>query len=176
MLQTGNWWQVTINFEPFREKPPLFFWMQALSMSVFGVGEFAARLPNAICGIITLQVMYSIGLKWQNRSFAWAWVLLYIGSVLPHLYFKSGIIDPWFNLFIFLSVYHLFITVEQGDTGSLKHAAIAGFFSGLAILTKGPVGFLLLLLTFLVWWAFNRFKKPAKTLEVSSCLCINERW
>ncbi|MDC1221897.1 glycosyltransferase family 39 protein [Salibacteraceae bacterium] len=173
MLQTGNWWQVTINYEPFREKPPLFFWMQAISMSVFGVGEYAARFPNAICGIITLQVMFFIGLKWQNRSFAWAWVLLYIGSVLPHLYFKSGIIDPWFNLFIFLSVYHLFITVEHGDTGSLKHAAIAGLFSGLAILTKGPVGFLLLLLTFLVWWVFNRFKKPANWQSiVVFALCV----
>ena len=162
MLQTGNWRQVTINYEPFREKPPLFFWMQALSMAVFGVGEFAARLPNAICGIVTLQVMFSIGLKWQNRTFAWAWVLLYIGSVLPQLYFKSGIIDPWFNLFIFLSVYHLFITIEHIGDGALGHAALAGLFSGLAILTKGPVGFLLLLLTFLVWWVFNRFKKPAK--------------
>jgi len=161
MLQTGNWWQVTINYEPFREKPPLFFWMQALSMSLFGVGEFAARLPNAICGIITLQVMYSIGLKWQNKTFAWAWVLLYFGSVLPHLYFKSGIIDPWFNLFIFLSIYHLFITIDHSENGARKHAFFAGLFSGLAILTKGPVGFLLLLLTFLVWWIMNRLKKPA---------------
>lgn len=161
MLQTGNWWQVTINYEPFREKPPLFFWMQALSMALFGVGEFAARLPNALCGIITLQVIFSIGLKWQNRTFAWAWVLLYVGSFLPHLYFKSGIIDPWFNLFIFLSIYHLFITIEHAKNGFTKHSIYAGLFSGLAILTKGPVGFLLLFLTFMVWWSANQFKRPA---------------
>jgi len=101
MLLTGNWFQVQINFEPFWEKPPLFFWMQVLSMKAFGINEFAARFPNAICGIVTLQVLFSIGLKWQNRTFAWAWTLLYSGSILPFLYFKSGIIDPWFNLFIF---------------------------------------------------------------------------
>ena len=161
MLQTGNWWQVTINYEPFREKPPLFFWMQALSMTLFGVGEFAARLPNALCGIITLQVIFSIGLKWQNRTFAWAWVLLYVGSFLPHLYFKSGIIDPWFNLFIFLSIYHLFITIEHSKDGFTKHSIYSGLFSGLAILTNGPVGFLLLFLTFMVWWSATRFKRPA---------------
>ncbi|MEZ4720437.1 MAG: glycosyltransferase family 39 protein [Flavobacteriales bacterium] len=166
MLLTGNWWQVTINFEPFREKPPLFFWMQALSMSIFGVGEFAARLPNALCGILTLQVIYSIGSKWQNRTFGWIWALLYIGSFLPFLYFKSGIIDPWFNLFIFLSIYHLFLAVEHKPEGELKQSILAGAFSGLSILTKGPVGFLLLLLTFLVYWLFARFKKPAKASSI----------
>src|SRR3970040_833103 len=56
MLVSGNYSMVQINFEPFREKPPLFIWMQALSMNLFGINEFSARLPNAICGIITLPV------------------------------------------------------------------------------------------------------------------------
>ena len=30
MLVSGDWWRVQINFEPFWEKPPLFFWMQAI--------------------------------------------------------------------------------------------------------------------------------------------------
>ncbi|MDP4964998.1 MAG: glycosyltransferase family 39 protein, partial [Salibacteraceae bacterium] len=166
MLLTGNWFQVQINFEPFWEKPPLFFWMQVLSMKAFGINEFAARFPNAICGIVTLQVLFSIGLKWQNRTFAWAWTLLYSGSILPFLYFKSGIIDPWFNLFIFLSVYHLFLTLEFPQKGLLKNAAIAGLFSGLAILTKGPVGLLLAILTFFVWLIFNRFKKRFSILSI----------
>ena|ERR1019366_3898412 len=56
MLVTKNYFSVTINFQPFWEKPPLFIWMQALSMNIFGVSEFAARLPNAICGVITLLI------------------------------------------------------------------------------------------------------------------------
>jgi len=162
MLITQNWFQVQINFEPFWEKPPLFFWMQALSMKLFGVNEYAARFPNAIAGIVAIQVMYSIGKRWQGRDFGFLWALLYLGSFLPHLYFKSGIIDPWFNLFIFLSIYFLYLTIEHGQNKPHRNAMLAGVFSGLAILTKGPVGFLLLLLTFLVWWVFNRFKKPAK--------------
>lgn len=161
MLITQDWFRVHINFEPFWEKPPLFFWMQVACMKLFGVNEYAARLPNAICGIITLQVIFAIGESWRGRLFGWAWALLYLGSFLPHLYFKSGIIDPWFNLFIFLSIYFLFLTIEHPKKSELKYAALAGLFSGLAVLTKGPVGFLLLLLTFLVWWVFNRFKRPA---------------
>ena len=43
MLVTGDWMQPQIDFEPFWEKPPLFFWMQALSMTMLGVNELAAR-------------------------------------------------------------------------------------------------------------------------------------
>ncbi|HQV76137.1 MAG TPA: glycosyltransferase family 39 protein, partial [Flavobacteriales bacterium] len=104
MLVTGDWLQPQINYLPFHEKPPLFIWFQAVSMSAFGVNEFAARLPNAICGIVTLLVLFRIGTRIKNQTFGLLWVLAYIGSILPHLYFRSGIIDPWFNLFIFLGI------------------------------------------------------------------------
>jgi 4-amino-4-deoxy-L-arabinose transferase-like glycosyltransferase len=61
MIVTGDYSRVTINFLPFWEKPPLFLWMQALSMNIFGINEFAARLPNAIFGIITLVTLFIIG-------------------------------------------------------------------------------------------------------------------
>ncbi len=42
MIVTGDYLTVQINFEPFWEKPPLFIWMQVLSMKIFGINEFAA--------------------------------------------------------------------------------------------------------------------------------------
>jgi len=49
MIVTGDYNTVRIDFEPFWEKPPLFIWMQALSMKIFGINEFAAvfRMPFA---------------------------------------------------------------------------------------------------------------------------------
>ncbi|HMD68053.1 MAG TPA: glycosyltransferase family 39 protein, partial [Chitinivibrionales bacterium] len=69
MLVTHNFLQVQINFQPFWEKPPLFFWLQAASMTVFGVNEFAARFVNALCGIVTLLVVYRIGRSVFDRRF-----------------------------------------------------------------------------------------------------------
>jgi len=76
-------------------------------MKVFGVNEFAARFPNAIFGIITLVTLYLIGKKEKNSAFGLIWALLFFSSMLPHLYFKSGIIDPVFNYFIFTAIYFL---------------------------------------------------------------------
>ena len=115
MLETGSYLRPQINFEPFWEKPPLFMWFQAFSMHLFGIGDYAARFPNAVCGIATLLIIYHIGKKLHTPTFGWLWVLSYLGSILPHLYFRSGIIDPWFNLFIFLSLVFL---IKSGGENS----------------------------------------------------------
>src|SRR4249920_2672941 len=82
MLATGNFTRVQIDYQPFWEKPPLFFWLQAASMSVFGVNEFAARFPNAVIGIITLITFFLIGRKLYDEKFGMLWVLSMLGSFL----------------------------------------------------------------------------------------------
>ncbi len=174
MIVTGDYLNVQINYQPFWEKPPLFIWMQVLSMKLFGINEFAARFPNAIGGIITLLVIYRIGKKINDSRMGLLWVLVYVGSLLPLFYFKSGIIDPWFNLFIFLGIYfatlYLQAASHKPQAASHKPQASsckspnpqilkspnpqifsAGLFIGLAILTKGPVGFLIFGLTAFVF-------------------------
>lgn len=156
MLVSGDFQKVQINFQPFMEKPPLFFWLQAISMKIFGINEFAARFPNAIIGIITLLFVFNIGKKWYGTKFAYFWVLMVTGSLTPHLYFKTGIIDPLYNLFIFSAIYQLFLYTQEK---SAKHANLLGLFLGLAIITKGPVAVVVLVLCFLVYWAIFRFKQ-----------------
>lgn len=155
MLITGNFRLVQVNFEPFWEKPPLFFWLQALSMKVFGVNEFAARLPNAIIGIISLHCVHHFGKKYLSETTARWWVLLYLTSITPHFYFHSGIIDPLFNLLIFTSIVQLYIAKQSNQNQSWVYA---GLLLGLAILTKGPVAGLIVLLVLMVIWVRNGFK------------------
>src|ERR1041385_947023 len=61
MVVTKNYTTVQIDFLPFWEKPPLFIWMQAASMHIFANIDFAARFPNAVCGAVTLLVIYILG-------------------------------------------------------------------------------------------------------------------
>ena len=154
MLITRGFLHVQINYHPFYEKPPLFIWMQALSMMLFGVNEFAARFPNALCGILTLIVLFFIGKKEFSSRFGWWWMWAYAGSILPQFYFKSGIIDPWFNLFIFLSVYQNFILERKKNLGQsgVRNAVYTAIFLGLAVLTKGPVA----LIIFILCWLASR--------------------
>ena len=159
MILTGDYFRVHIDFQPFWEKPPLFFWLQVLSMKIFGVNEFAARFPNALLGVLTLPVLYALGKNLSGRgNFGLLWALCYGGSFLPAFYFKSGIIDPLFNFWILLSIYALssYYAPVQGKVHSMRRVAIAGVAIGLALLTKGPVAVLLAGLTWFLFWLWRR--------------------
>ncbi|MCO4815333.1 MAG: glycosyltransferase family 39 protein, partial [Flavobacteriales bacterium] len=158
MIQSGDYLRVQINYSPFWEKPPFFFWLQVVAMKIFGINEFAARFPNAIFGFTYLISFYYIGKKHFSAKLGLIWALLFFGSFLPHLYFKSGIIDPVFNYFIFTSIYFMMRVVENKEEKLWRFALLSGLLSGFSVITKGPVGFLLLGLTLLVYLILKKFK------------------
>ena len=165
MIVSGDYLTVQINFHPFWEKPPLFIWLQVLSMKLFGINEFAARFPNALCGILSLLVIFNAGRRLYNEKFGFYWMLAYIGSFLPFFYFKSGIIDPWFNLFIFLGIIH-FVYYQTVKEKALFHLIVSALFLGLAILTKGPAAILIFIFSFGLYLIFRRFKIKATFRDV----------
>ena len=162
MIVTGDYLRVQIDFKPFHEKPPLFIWLQVASMKVFGINEFAARLPNAIIGVLSMLVIYLFGKKLYDSNFGVAWIAAYAGSFLPTFYFKSGIIDPLFNLFIFTSVFGIYLYYKNQN--SKKYLLLSSILISLAVLTKGPVGLLLVSITWLIFQLTNKeyfkFKLP----------------
>jgi len=55
MVETGNW--LTPQFDygvPFWGKPPLFTWMSAYGIELFGLNEFAVRAPHWLAGVATI--------------------------------------------------------------------------------------------------------------------------
>lgn len=181
MLLTGDYFRVQINFRPFWEKPPLFFWLQSASMWAFGINEYAARFPNAVFGVINLIMLFEIGRKMRSERFGLLMAAFMGASFLPFVYFKSGIIDPVFNTFIFAGVWNMAKTARAyGTRKAGRFAIFSGIFIGLAILTKGPVALLLAMLTAFFYWAFNRFRPFVKIrhliLTVASIFLVSSLW
>jgi 4-amino-4-deoxy-L-arabinose transferase-like glycosyltransferase len=162
MLVSQDFLSVQINFLPFWEKPPLFIWLQALSFMFFGTFtehawtsmEFAARFPNALIGISTLLLIFKLGKKHFSDNLGHLWAFSYLAAITPHVYSSSGIIDPLFNLFIFLGIYYF--AEFYSDSSRLKYAILSGVMIGLGMLTKGPVALLLWGLTLLVFGFIHR--------------------
>lgn len=140
MIISGNYAYPTMAYQPFYEKPPLFFWLQTLSMKIFGINEFAARFPNALVGLFVIIILYRYGKKYFFKHNAYLWPFMYVSGLLPFLYFKSGIIDPWFNFFMFISImeYYLYLINKR-----LTNFFISSISLALAVMTKGPVGILI---------------------------------
>lgn len=154
MMVTNNYLQVQIDYQPFWEKPPVFIWLQVLAMKLLGVNDYAARFPNAVIGVATLLCLYYAGKRVVNEQMGLIWTALYAATWLPHFYFKSGIIDPTFNLFIFLAFFQVYLI--RHAQRKILHAILAGLFLGIAVLTKGPAAILIAVLAFLVYIIINR--------------------
>ncbi|GAB4132685.1 MAG: phospholipid carrier-dependent glycosyltransferase [Bacteroidia bacterium] len=184
MLVSGDYTTVQIGFLPFWEKPPLFIWMQAVSMKVFGINEFGARFPNALGGAFTIAVLYYLGKKIYDHRFGLLWAVSFAASVLPSFYFHSGIIDPWFNLFITLSIYQFAVYTSDFSPGGQQsffnqRIFYSALFISLAVLTKGPVALLVFGLCFMIIRLLRR--KPIIswqdfTLYTLSALLIPSLW
>jgi 4-amino-4-deoxy-L-arabinose transferase-like glycosyltransferase len=178
MLLSGQYSRITVGYEPFWEKPPLFIWMQALSMKLFGINEYAARFPNAIAGILTICTLFVLGTRYFRGRVGWFWALSYLGAIFPAFYFNTGLIDPFFNYFIFMGIFQMFLTTLHPNT--FVNAIWAGICIGLAVLTKGPVAILVsgivILAYALSYFPYRTFRFKHLFLFICCTTLISSLW
>jgi 4-amino-4-deoxy-L-arabinose transferase-like glycosyltransferase len=143
MLDTGSWVVPTLQGEPYLDKPPLMYWLTALSYRAFGVSEESARLVPAVCVHLTILAVYLLGRRSVGeRAAFWAAALL---TVAPGFLGVARLLllDGLLTFCVTTSVLCGFEAVRSG---TLKRGwwVAAAVFSGLGFLTKGPISEVLL--------------------------------
>ena len=68
MWRAGDWIVPTCNYQLRTDKPVLLYWLQMAAFSVFGVGEFAARLPSALAALAAVLATYELGRRMFNTA------------------------------------------------------------------------------------------------------------
>ncbi|HEX3375141.1 MAG TPA: glycosyltransferase family 39 protein, partial [Edaphobacter sp.] len=104
-----------INGIRFFDKPPLLYWMASSSMTVFGIKDWAARLPLALAVLALLLAVYALGIRLfaaispasPDRAGFYA-ALALATSIGPYLYTRFYIPDILLALWMTLAV-HLFL-------------------------------------------------------------------
>ena len=79
MVVSSDWLTLRANGELHFDYLPMFYWIEAVSMSVFGFTDFAAKLPAAICGLLLIILTFFIAreLTGDNTiAIISAWVLM----------------------------------------------------------------------------------------------------
>ncbi len=77
ILLTRDWFTMHEGLQVSFLKPPLYFWLEAVLFKLFGVADYWARFPGAVCGFITLLLAYRIAILTAGRKAAfWAVMLL----------------------------------------------------------------------------------------------------
>jgi 4-amino-4-deoxy-L-arabinose transferase-like glycosyltransferase len=147
MLRYGYWlvphfyWPHgdAVAFEAFLEKPPLAFWVEAVSMAVFGVNEWGARLPNAAYSILTGVVVYLFGREVVDRRAGVLSAAVFFTTTFVYAGWnagRSGGVEPPFVFFGTLSVFGLWLAARSPDRRA-RYLAVAATAAAAATLVKG---------------------------------------
>lgn len=146
MYESGDWISPTFNGEPRYAKPVLTYWLMSLSYSLFGVDEFSARLPSAVFGlaVILLQYLFLSRLKGEVVGLFGALMLLLNLEIIGLS--RMALTDSPLIFLTTLALFSFWLGF-QGQERERWWRWILYVAMGLATLAKGPVGFLVPLIT-----------------------------
>lgn len=139
MVASGHWLIPMRGGEFYPDKPPVFMWSIALVYWLTGNLKVAFLLPNALCSLLTLGLVFDLGARLWNQRIAAIAVLLLMLAPQFLIQAQSAQIDAMVACWITVACYGLIRHFFTGPAWGWYFAAWA--FMGLGIITKG-VGFL----------------------------------
>ncbi len=153
MLVGGDYITTYLNGELRFDKPILIYWLQLLSVKLFGLNEFALRLPSAIAASFWAFAIYYFTKIYIDKLGAFFAALFMVTALQTTIIAKAAIADALLNLFITIS---LFLIYQFYINRKLRDLYLAFLFIGLGALTKGPVA---IMIPFVVSFLFFAIKK-----------------
>lgn len=146
------------------DKPPMAIWLMAISVRLFGFSSFAMLLPNAIAGVITLWLVFSLVKKKFGLKSAIISDIIMLLTPVAALMFRFNNPDSILTIFLTASSYTFLKSLDSKKP--LLHLALTGIFTGFAFNTKMLQGLILLPIMFLVYLFFAKQKKSKRVLHL----------
>jgi 4-amino-4-deoxy-L-arabinose transferase-like glycosyltransferase len=164
MKDSGAWLVPTYDGLPYLDKPALYFRLVALSMSVFGENETAARLPGAAFGLGLLALVAWFARRaYGDRAAALA--VLVVGTTpLVIAFARIVIFDMVLAFLVTAAILAGYVAEEKQGAGRTRWYLVGAACSAIAVLVKGPVGFILPPLVLLTLNALDRRPGAARRL------------
>ena len=168
--------------EPWLEKPVLYYWLAAAAYGLFGVNEFAARLPSALAAVLGVFCVYLVGRQREGPSEGLFSCLVLAASILYFSLARAASTDMVFSAAMAVAWAALFFLLFGGKglwreppaSGSQRGLLLTFYaFLGLATLAKGPAGLVLPLVSLAVFLALTgRMELAARFRPVAGVLVL----
>ncbi|MBZ5699608.1 MAG: glycosyltransferase family 39 protein [Acidobacteriia bacterium] len=155
MAETHDWVTPRLWGTPWFEKPVLYYWTAGAAMRVFGVSEFAARLPSALVALLAVLATAWTALRSYGIGAAWYALLMLPTSVAMIGFARAASPDMLFAGLLTAAMAVACEMLQKPRPGPLLRIAF-GFFLGAAVLAKGPAAVILAGGATLLWAALSR--------------------
>ncbi|WP_281185294.1 glycosyltransferase family 39 protein [Trichlorobacter lovleyi] len=155
MLEQCDFITPTLNYVAYFEKPPLHYWLTALSLKTIGMNEFAARLPGALAGLMTVLLVYVTVRAIWGRSEAISSAIVLGASTGFVVQSRINLTDMTLTFCLTAALCSFMIASYKWQHKKLYYYLFY-LFCGLAVLTKGLIGVLFPVCIILLYLLFNR--------------------
>ena len=155
MFETHDWITPRLWGTPWFEKPVLYYWTAGIAMRLFGVSEFAARLPSALAALLAVAAVKWTALRSYGVSAAWYSLLMLSTSVAMIGFARAASPDMLFAGLLTAAMAVASEMLQKSQPGPILRIAF-GFFLGAAVLAKGPAAAILAGGATLLWAALSR--------------------
>jgi 4-amino-4-deoxy-L-arabinose transferase-like glycosyltransferase len=140
MLESGDWVTARLNGVAYLEKAPLKYWMIAASFAVFGVHDWAARLPLALTCIALCWLTARMG-AWAFSPTAGAWAGVVLATSLGlWLFTRVQLTEAFLALAITLAIYSFVRALEPDEPSPRRWAWLLAVSLAAGLLFKGLTG------------------------------------
>lgn len=139
MLARGDYVSTWLNGQPRFDKPILIYWLQAASVRLLGLDEFALRLPSALAATAWIAAIYVFARRAADRATARAAAFIAATSAGVIVIGRGAIADALLNLFLALAMFDVYRELVDPRPRWRRRAFL---WIALGMLTKGPVALL----------------------------------
>lgn len=140
MVESADWFNLSINNELYLQKPHLFFWLSAFGIKLFGNTNFAFKIFPFLFGLSGVYFTYRLGKDLFSKETGKLAALIAGTSQLFFLYFLDIHTDTILQTGVVLALWQLAVYLKNRKILNF----IFGFVGiGIAMLSKGPVGAIL---------------------------------
>jgi 4-amino-4-deoxy-L-arabinose transferase-like glycosyltransferase/predicted dehydrogenase len=181
ILLLNDWVTPYQNFTVVLDKPIAYYWLVAASYKMFGVSEWAARLPSALAAAACVLLVFLFGRRFFGFWEALWSALVLLTSLEFYLFARLVIFDMVLTLCISLSLVCFFWALHEDNTRLIKLLLFCVYSAlGAGTLIKGPIGFLLpsmvILPYLIVTRQFSALRRLALPLGIVFFLLIVLPW
>jgi 4-amino-4-deoxy-L-arabinose transferase-like glycosyltransferase len=147
MIESGDFITPHLNYIPYLEKPPFYYWVTAASLAVLGENEWAVRVVPALAGFFTLALVMGMGWRHFGPKIGLTAAWVYLTSLLPSALARLAIVDTLFT-FCLTAAWAGWWMGSGAAPRRVRRQwyVVAWGFLALATMTKGPVALVLSLL------------------------------
>jgi 4-amino-4-deoxy-L-arabinose transferase-like glycosyltransferase len=141
MLRSNQYLEIYDRGKDFLDKPPLLFWCSALSMKIFGITNWAYKLPALLFILLGIYSTYKFSLLYYTRQTATLAAFILSSTQAYFLITNDVRTDGILTSLVIFSIWQLTLFLDKNQ---FKYLFAGALGAAGAMMTKGPVGLILI--------------------------------